>query len=51
MQHMLGNTSDSFSDMVIIGERVEMCVKAGTIAGASGTNGNNGSGSGEQCLC
>ena len=43
LQHMLSSTSDSFSDMVIIGEQVEMCVKVGTIPGASGTNGNNNS--------
>ena len=45
---MLGSTSDSFSDMVIIGEQVKMCIKVGTITGASGTNGNNNSGGGKK---
>ena len=45
---MLGNASDSFSYMVIIGERVEICIKAETIAGAFGTGGNNNSGSGKK---
>ena len=48
LQHMLSSTSDSFSDMVIIGERVEMCIKVRTISGASGTNGNNNSGGGKK---
>ena len=48
LQHMLSSTSDSFSDMVIIGERVEMCIKVGTITGASGTKGNNNSGGGKK---
>ena len=40
---MLGSTSYFFSDMVIIWERVEMCIKDGTILGASSTNNSNSS--------
>ena len=45
---MLGSTFDSFLDMVIIGEWVEMCIKVGTTIGASDINGNNNSGSGKK---
>ena len=48
LQHMLGSTSDSFSDMVITGEQVEICIKVGTTTGASRMNGNNNSGSGKK---
>ena len=48
LQHMLGATSDSFSYMVLIGERVEMCIKVGTITSRSGTSGNNNSISGKK---
>ena len=42
---MLNNTSSSFSDMIIIGERVETCIKVGTIQGIpNNTNKNIGIG-------
>ena len=41
LHHMISNTSSSFSDMVIIREHVETCIKAGTIPGASVTTNNN----------
>ncbi|XP_058764021.1 uncharacterized protein LOC131637455 [Vicia villosa] len=41
---MVSNTSPSFSDVVIIGERVENCVKAGTIQGVAGPSNSNGNG-------
>src|SRR3954471_15203420 len=44
LQHMVSNTSPSFSDVVIIGEQVENCVKAGTIQGAGGPINSNSNG-------
>ncbi|XP_058757473.1 uncharacterized protein LOC131630741 [Vicia villosa] len=44
LQHMVSNTSPSFSDVVIIGERVENCVKAGTIQGVTSPSISNGNG-------
>ncbi|XP_058784259.1 uncharacterized protein LOC131659032 [Vicia villosa] len=44
LQHMVSNTSPSFSDVVIIGERVENCVEAGTIQCVAGPNNSNGNG-------
>src|SRR3954464_1036769 len=44
LQHMVSNTSLSFSDVVIIGERVENCVKAGTIQGVTIFGNSNGNG-------
>ena len=41
LQHMLNNTSTSFFDMVIIGECVETCIKAGTIQGIPNSTNNN----------
>ena len=41
LQHMLSSTSTYFSDMVIIGEHVEMCIKAGTIQGVPNNVNNN----------
>ena len=41
LQHMLTITSTSFSDMVIIGEHVETCTKAGTIQGIPNNTNNN----------
>ena len=38
---MLSSTSTSFSDMVIIGERVETCIKAGMIQGVPNNANNN----------
>ena len=38
---MLSSTSTSFSDMVIIGEHVETCIKAGTIQGIPNNTNNN----------
>ena len=41
LQHMLSSTSTSFSDMVIIGEHVETCTKAGTIQGIPNNTNKN----------
>ena len=41
LQHMLSSTSTSFSDMVIIGEHVETCIKSGMIQGIPNNNNNN----------
>ena len=41
LTHVLGSTSTSFSDMEIVGERVETCIKAGKIQSASSSSNNS----------